>query len=80
VEWHGNEDNFNLNTGKGKRYPQQGRAMDHIIGKNCVDTAHNYFPAHWMLRIITGERRFLKLCKVDKDDIDNAFQGMKLSK
>ena len=22
VEWHGNEDDFNLNTGKGKRYPQ----------------------------------------------------------
>ena len=22
VEWHGNDDNFNLNTGKGKRFPQ----------------------------------------------------------
>ena len=54
--------------------------MDHIIGKNLVDTAHNYFPAHRMLRIIIGERRFLKLCKVDEDDIDNAFQVMNLSK
>ena len=54
--------------------------MGYKIGKNCDDTAHNYFPAHWMLRIIIGVRRFLKLCKVEEDDIDNAFQGMKLSK
>ena len=31
VERHGNDGDFNLNTGKGKRYPQQGRAMDQVI-------------------------------------------------
>ena len=55
VEWHGNEDDFNLNTGKGKRYPQGPVCVSngkHVPTFCCCSELGSITAAELLLRML----------------------------